>query len=131
MTIKAVTINNVTYNVAQAPADKQKSLMLLIAGVVAMRSATSGIEEIDTKLLIGSLIMMSEDKFDKIANIALYKTVINGETMPIDVKSFQGRISEYFQLIAETVAYNLNDFFTYLDVDRADVRTAEREKTIQ
>lgn len=131
MTVKSITIGNITYNVAQAPADKQKSLMLLIAGVVAMRSATSGIDEIDIKLLIGSLIMMPEDKFDKIVDIVLYKTFIKGEENKIDVKAFQGRMSEYFQLIAETVAYNLNDFFTYLDVDRAAVRTMANEKTIQ
>lgn len=124
MTVRAIKIGNVTYNVAQAPADQQKSLMLLIAGIVAMRGATSGIEEIDTKLLIGSLIMMPEDKFDNIARIVLYKTVISGEKTTIDVKDFQGRMSDYFQLIAEAVAYNLNDFFTYLDADRAAAKTA-------
>lgn len=131
MNVRAFTINNVTYNVAQAPADQQKSLMLLIAGVVAMRSASSGVEEIDVKLLVGSLIMMPEDKFDRIANIVLCKTIISGEKTTIDVKSFQGRMSDYFQLIAEAVAYNLNDFFIYLDADRASARTAMSEKAIQ
>ena len=131
MTIGAITIGDVTYNVAQAPADKQKSLMLLIAGIVAMNSAASGVKEIDTKLLVGALIMMPELKFNEIANIVLYKTIIAGETIPIDVKSFQGRMCDYFQLIAEAVALNLNDFFTWLDVDRAAVQTAANEKTIQ
>ena len=131
MTIGAIMIGDVIYNVAQAPADKQKSLMLLIAGNVALSAAGSGVKEIDTKLLVGALIMMPELKFNEIANIVLYKTVISGETTPIDVKSFQGRMCDYFQLIAEAVALNLNDFFTWLDVDRATVQTAANEKTIQ
>lgn len=122
MTTRAIVVKGVTYNVAQAPADQQKSLMLIVAGIVAMRSSTAGVTEIDTKLLVGTLIMMPEDKFDNIARIVLYKTIVNGEKTLIDVKLFQGRMSEYFQLIAEAIAYNLNDFFTYLDADRADAK---------
>ncbi len=113
--IKSITVGGVCYNVAQAPADKQKDLMLLVAGVVAIRAQQTQVKEIDTDLLLGTLIMMPKDKFDQIAQIVLYKTIINGEKTPVDIKAFQGKMLNYTQLVAEAVAYNLDDFFIYLD----------------
>lgn len=131
MTVRAFTIGSATYNVAQASAVEQKSLMLLVGGVVAMRASTSGVEKIDTKLLFGVLMVMPEDKFDRIASIVLSKAFIAGGNISVDAGSFHGKMSEYFQLIAELIAYNLDDFFTYLDADRAVAQTANKAKTIQ
>ncbi len=126
--VKTITVGNVAYNVAQAPADRQKKLLLLVGGIVAMRAASAKVEEIDTKLLVGALMMLPEDKFDEVAQIVTAQTVINGEKTPIDVKSFQGSMLGYFELIAESIAYNLNDFFTWLDVDRNNAQQSVAKK---
>ncbi len=113
MTVRAITIGNVTYNVAQAPAIEQKKLMLLVGALVAARSSSSG-KPIDTSLLMGALMILPEQKFDEVAGIVLYKTVIAGESTMIDVGAFQGKMTDYFKLVAEAIAYNLDDFFTFL-----------------
>jgi len=125
MTVRAFTINNVTYNVAQAPALQQKKLMLLVGALVAARSSTSG-QPIDTSLLMGSLMVLPEAKFDEVAGIVLYKTIIAGESTTLDVGSFQGKITDYFKLVAEAIAYNLDDFFTFLASVKPDEATRDK-----
>ena len=119
MTVRAITVGGVTYNVAQAPALKQKKLMLLIGARVAASSNASK-HPIDTSLLIGSLMVLPEATFDEVATIVLYKTVVNGDTVPLDVGAFQGKITDYFKLVAEAIAYNLDDFFTFLASEKPD-----------
>lgn len=125
MTVRAIKINNVTYNVAQAPALQQKKLMLLVGALVAARSNTSG-HAIDTSLLMGALMVLPEVKFDEVAAIVLYKTVVSGDTMLLDVGVFQGKITDYFKLVAEAIAYNLDDFFTFLASEKPDEATRDK-----
>lgn len=126
MTARAIKIGGVSYNVAQAPAMEQKKLMLLVGALIAARTSQSG-QPIDTSLLMGSLMILSESKFDEVANIVLYKTVIHGEKTLVDVGSFQGKITDYFKLVAEAIAYNLDDFFTFLVSEKPDA-TQEKVK---
>ena len=123
--IKSIEINNKTFNVAQAPALEQKRLMLLLGGKIAFNSNAAD-ADINVKLLIGALMTLPEETFDKVAKIVLYKTTLSGESTPIDVGSFQGSMVEYFTLVAEAVSHNLNDFFTWLDADRAGRRASNQ-----
>ncbi len=125
MTVRAFTIGNVTYNVAQAPAMEQKKLMLIVGALIAARSSQSG-QPIDTSLLMGALMILPEQKFDEVANIVLYKTVIHGEKTTLDVGAFQGKITDYFKLVAEAIAFNLDDFFTFLASEKPDEATREK-----
>ena len=109
--IRAITVNNVKYNVAQASAVEQQKLMLLIGAKVALHSATSE-QQIDKNLLIGTLLTLPEDTFNNIANVVLGKAIKAGDDTPIDVKSFQGAMMTYFSLVAEAICFNLDDFFT-------------------
>lgn len=120
--VEQVTVGDATFNVAQAPANKQKELLLLIGPKVSLNSATSKTVEIDTNLLFGVLLGMPEQSFNKISEIVLHKVVKNGSDDLIDIKSFQGNMVMYFQLVAEAVKVNLQDFFTYLDKYNAEVR---------
>lgn len=126
--IKSVTINSKTFNIAQAPALEQKRLMLLLGGKIAFNSNAAD-ADIDVKLLVGALMTLPEETFDKVSNIVLYKTFLSGAQTPIDIHSFQGGMVEYFTLVAEAVAFNLNDFFMWLDADRAERRASERPTT--
>lgn len=123
--INSVTINDTTYNIAQAPAPEQKSLMLMLGGKIAFNSNAAD-ADIDVKLLVGALMTLPEETFDKVQRITLAKCVKSGETTPLDDKSFQGKMMELFTLVAEAVYHNLNDFFTWLDAERAERRASNQ-----
>tara|TARA_R110000782_G_scaffold92621_3_gene176034 strand:+ start:1688 stop:2077 length:390 start_codon:yes stop_codon:yes gene_type:complete len=126
--IRAITVSGVKYNVAQASAVEQQKLMLLIGAKIALHSATGNVEQIDKNLLIGTFLTLPEDIFNQVSNIVLSKAMLAGESTPIDVKSFQGKMMVYFALVAEAVCFNLNDFFTWLDSEN-DARRAVKVKT--
>jgi len=119
--ISTITVGDTKYSVAQAPAISQKKLMLLIGAKIAFNSATSK-KGIDRDLLFGALLSSPESVFDEIAEIVLYKTVVVGKDTIIDAGSFQGGMLHYFQLIAEAIKLNLDDFFTYLDSVNKDAQ---------
>ena len=127
--IRAITVNNVTYNVAQASAIQQKKLMLLIGAKIGLHSAAGGVEKIDTEFLVGSLLSLPEVTVDEVTSIVASKVFKAGSTDLVTVDSFQGGMVGYFQLVAEAVAFNLNDFFTWLDnansANRAPVKIAK------
>ena len=126
--IKTITIGAGRYNVAQASAVEQQRLMLLIAAKMAFNSAKTD-SEIDRKLLFGAFLTLSENVFDDIASIALSKTFKAGETSrPVSVDDFQGKMLDYFNLVAEAVAYNLGDVFTWLDSENSARRAGTDAK---
>lgn len=113
--VQQVTVGSVTYNVAQAPAEQQKRLLLLIGAQIAHSSYTSRTIEINEALLVGAMLRLPEATFDEVSNIVLCQTVKNGGKDLITVHDFQGRMVDYFKLVACAVKVNLQDFFTYLD----------------
>ena len=126
--IRAITVNNVKYNVAQASAVEQQKLMLLIGAKIALHSASSNVEQIDKNLLIGTLLTLPEETFNQISRVVLCKAIVAGESVPVDVQSFQGGMMSYFSLVAEAICFNLNDFFTWLDSEN-EARRAVRKVT--
>ena len=126
--IRAITVNDVQYNVAQASAVEQQKLMLLIGAKVALNSASGSVEQINKDLLIGTFLTLPEDTFNQVARIVLGKAIVSGESTPIDVNAFQGGMMSYFALVAEAVCFNLNDFFTWLDSENA-ARRAPQART--
>lgn len=126
--IHTVNVGDKTYSVAQAPAIKQKKLMLLVGAKIAFNSASSQ-SGIDRDLLMGALLSMTEPVFDEIAGIVLYKTSKVGDETIIDTGSFQGGMLQYFQLVAEAIKLNLDDFFTYLDSVNQNARNQNKLKT--
>ena len=99
--------------------------MLLIGAKIAFNSAASK-SGIDRDLLLGALLSMPENTFDEISTIVLYKTCKVGDDTIVDVGSFQGGMLHYFQLVAEAIKLNLDDFFTYLDNANKSVQQAEK-----
>ena len=123
--IKPVTIGDTTYNIAQAPAPEQKRLMLLLGGKIAFNSNAAD-ADIDVQLLIGALMTLPEETFDKVSNIVLGRVMKSGESVSVDVKDFQGCMVNLFTLIAEAVYHNLNDFFIWLDAERVARRASNQ-----
>lgn len=125
--VRAIHIGNKTFNVAQASAVKQKSLMLLIGRQIALNSAAGGVDKINVPLLIGALLAQPETTFDEISKIVLEKAFVSGETKPVDIACFHGSMMTLFNLVAEAIAFNLEDFFTWLDSANAARRANQQE----
>jgi len=125
--VKPVKIGKATFNVTQAPADKQKKLLSLIGTRVLINTASSGIDKINTDLLFGVLLALPEDNFDEIADIVLYQTIKKDGKEIIKVGDFQNNITEYYQLVAKAIEVNLEDFFTYLDNVNKETKTDQKK----
>ena len=122
MNIKEVTIGSNRYHIAQAPAKAQKTLLSLCGAMCAVNATTADIIEIDVKFLKGVLIGIGEERLDQITSIVFSKTYKAGEDRPVDIGDFQGKMGEYLELVANGIKANLQDFFTWLDEDRAAAR---------
>jgi hypothetical protein len=125
--IKSVTVSGETYNIVQASAVQQKTLMTLVGARISLNSAASGADEISVPMLVGLLLSLSESDLDKISNIVLYKTVKHGGDNVVTIDDFQGKMNAYFALLAEAIKINLQDFFSWLDTENAKGR--EQMKT--
>lgn len=117
--VKTAVVGGVQYNIAQAPAIQQKKLLTLVGRYVSM-AYERGVGDIDRDFLVAILFAISEETLDQVATIVLYKTVKNGGESAVTVGDFQNRITEYYQLVAEGLRANLQDFFDYLARPRAE-----------
>lgn len=118
MSIETVEVGGVKYNIAQASAVDQKRLMHLLAARLTYNVGKDVSVDLDETFLMGALMGASEADFDEIAKITLYKTAINGESKLVDLADFQGRLTEYYQLVAAAVNVNMRDFLSWLESAR-------------
>lgn len=127
--VKSVTVDRVTYNVAQASAEKQKSLLQLVGAIITHNKATSRTVEIDEGFLVGVLMRLKEETFDEVASIVLVQTAKHGGDRIVDIMDFQGCILSYYKLVAAAIKVNLQDFFTYLDSpdDESNLKAADQK----
>ena len=128
--IESKSIGGVQYNIARAPAIKQKELLAIVGSRIALVSAKAEVETINSQLLFGSLLSLPEVEFDRVASIVLYKTAVNGTDTFITVSDFQDNMANYFMLVAEAICLNLADFFTYLDSVNAETQ-AKAKSAVQ
>ena len=115
MSIESVTVNDTQYNIAQASAVDQKRLMHLLAARLTYNVGKDVDVQLDETFLMGALMGASEPDFDEIAKIVLYKTAVNGSGELVNIADFQGRVTEYYQLVAAAVKVNLSDFLCWLN----------------
>ena len=114
MGIETVEVAGTQYNVAQASAVDQKRLMHLLAARLTYNVGKDVEVELDETFLMGALMGASEADFEEIAKIVLYKAAVHGESQLVDLADFQGRITEYYQLVAAAVKCNISDFLDWL-----------------
>lgn len=126
--VKSVNINGEVYNIAQAPAKQQKTLLTLVGAICAGNSAAAQVEEINVDFLKGMLLVIGEDKLDKISNIILPRVFKSGESVCVDIESFKGGMNSYLSLIAHGIKTNLEDFFMWLDSENAQTRVKSSSK---
>ncbi len=125
MSIETVTVGGVQYNVAQASAVDQKKLLHLMAARMTYAVGSDADVDLDATFIFGSLMALSEADFDVVAKLVLYKTAVNGTDRLVDIADFQGRVTEYYQLVAEAVKVNLGDFLSWLNHARQPKEAAE------
>lgn len=118
--VQQVNVGGATYNVAQASAEKQKRLLLLIGANISYTSNASNTVEINEPFLLGSLLRLQEPIFDEVAGIVLAQTIKSGGESIVDISDFQGNMVNYMKLVAAAIKVNLQDFFTYLDKANAE-----------
>ena len=121
--VKTATVGGIQYNIAQAPAVGQKKLLTLVGKYVSLAFEKDG--QIDQAFIVAVLFAIPEETLDRVAAIVLYKTIKNGGDSIVTVDDFQNRITEYYQLIAEGIKANLQDFFDYLARPRAEAAEAK------
>lgn len=112
---RSVVVSGQKYAILQASAVKQKELLLLLANRITMLSVDETSSAINKDALIVSLTTCQSDIFDTAAALVLSGCCKSGETTPVDIADFQGRIMDYFRLVAEGVSFNLGDFFTFIE----------------
>tara|TARA_R110000851_G_scaffold296835_1_gene452026 strand:- start:11 stop:400 length:390 start_codon:yes stop_codon:yes gene_type:complete len=119
--IKKITVNGQQYNMVQASAIQQRTLMSLVGAQVAFNSANSQTKQIDKTLIKGLMLALPESTLIEVSDIILHQTAINGSKDGlVTVESFQGKINSYFDLLAEGLVANLADFFSWLDSENAE-----------
>lgn len=113
MKIHEIKLGKTQYNLCEASAPDQQKLLSFVGGRAVMASAQTG-EPMSVDNIVGMLITLPQESFDAVADIVLYKTIKKGAESPVDVYEFQGRMTDYYLLIAHGIKANLDDFFTYL-----------------
>ena len=122
--IQSVDVGGIQYNVAPASAVKQKKLLNLIGGRLSIKSVHNE-GDMNPDVILGLLLTLDESLFDDVAGIVLVQTFQHGNETPVTVRDFQGRITDYFLLVAHAIKVNLDDFFTYL---AGYIKTAKETK---
>ena len=107
------------YNLAQASASNQRKLMSLIGSKIAYNAKLANVEA-DLTLVKGVLLATEEKTIDEISDIVLYKCVEAGSDELISIENFQGQMNAYFDLLAEGVKANHDDFFIWLNSEKQE-----------
>ena len=123
--IESVTVGGVQYNIAQASAVDQKRLLHMLAARLTYNVGADTETSLDVNFIFGGLMSLPEADFDAVARIVLYKTVEHGGDRVVDIEDFQGRINDYYLLVAEAVLVNLGSFIDWLSTAREPTEEAE------
>lgn len=132
---KKIKIGETSYGLIKANAVDQKRLMLLVGARISYNlneaiENTNSIVDIDVPFLVGNMLTLSDEIFSEVAEIVLRDCGLSsGEKVTIDTFNERG-IMEYFQLVAEGVAYNLADFILWL-TSRVDDGEGQKTKTAE
>ncbi|ACG60370.1 hypothetical protein phiPLPE_48 [Iodobacter phage PhiPLPE] len=112
------------YNVARASAVNQRKLLLIVGAHIAYASAKSK-QVISIPMLKGALLSCSEENINEISNIVLWKAAKSGGSSSVTIDNFEDGMNVYFTLLAEAIAWNLGDFFSWLDSENGALSQTE------
>jgi len=109
---KEVFINNKTYILSNASAIDQFDIVKTLGASFALNY--ENVNNIDT--IIGILLneLLDKQALFNIQEILSQSIEEKGKNYKISIKDFTGEIFSFYRLIAESIKFNLSDFFTYL-----------------
>lgn len=118
----SVTVpNGTTYNIERASAQSQKSLLLLVGSRITIISAQPNTPKDvmgKDEALIGMLMSLDEQSFDKVCSLLLHKVIKHGDNSLVTIDNFQSDLMSFMHVVAGALRENLSDFFTWLQVSR-------------
>lgn len=115
MHISQVSIGQKTFNIAQASAVDQVRLVNLISSPLIQSKELYSAEDYTPSLLVAMLVGAPNELVKQVDSIVLYKAFEHGyDNVPVDVKTFQGSVMDYFELLAKAILVNAGDFFDWL-----------------
>lgn len=131
MILKVTDHQGKQFNVPRTSAENQRSLLLLLgsrltaakqlAEAKGMPAGTLG----DVNFLVGTIMALPKSDFTEMESLLnVDKLTPHGEQNPVDLKYFSGNMVGYFHVLAGLVRENLQDFFTWLNVDQSDATIA-------
>ena len=123
MSVKQVSINGTSYNIAQVNAEIQSDMLddLYQLTITAFKfTDDTEIKPQELSDLIGCYASQGKKEVAKrLRKNAILKTIKSGEERPVDIMDFGGQIDSYNLLTAHAIMENLADFFTRLGKERA------------
>jgi hypothetical protein len=130
MILKVTDHQGKQFNVPRTSAENQRSLLLLLgsrlsaakqlAETKGMPAGTLG----DVNFLVGTIMALPKGEFTEMESLLnIDKLTPNGEQNSVDLKYFSGNMVGYFHVLAGLVRENLQDFFTWLNVDQNGAAT--------
>lgn len=131
-TPKQITLGDVTVNIGQALAKDQKKLYYLVYPYAdRMYKEVDDIPEITVKELANVLGFVGSDMMERIENLALSRTFVNGTDTKVSEADFKNDIDAYHTLICHAIEVNLASFFTRLGAEREERLAARKRKIAQ
>ena len=123
---RSFTVGDKIVIASMASAVRQDELLSIIAAPVFQSFAVAAQQGIpvNVKSIALRLMTLKPDDKAKVVDILTEKAVLQGTQVRISPKDFQGHMVEWNTLLAELLAWNLDDFFELL---RSDLEPHEEE----
>lgn len=135
--IKTVDLDGVSYSIAMCPADKQRAVMFRLGkyglepAIRNMALAQVGAQSVEAIVLgiMGTMMSrMPEEDFNFILDTILYKVRRAGDTNPVTLSDFTGRMQDYTRLAIMALGVNFADFSSFLTLFRKSTTEAPAVK---
>ena len=130
---KSFVAGGKTVCAAMASAVLQDELLSIIAQPISesfIIAARAGVE-VNPKQIALRLMTFSPDKKARIVEILTEKAFLQGTTIKVSPKDFQGGMVAWNSLLAELLIWNLSDFFELLSSDLKQQAEEERDEKAQ
>ena len=110
--VASVTVEGITYNYVQCNAKTQRSIMFRLAkyGLAGVLEHAIENEDMGGAFISGLFTNMPEGEFNEICDSLLYKCFVQGETSPVTIDDFTGKMPDYMRLVVELLKGNFSDF---------------------
>ncbi len=135
--IKKEEVGGVNYVVQAVDAQTQYKIVQklarygighLIAGIAKAGQDKTAVKKAYLTAIVAIVQSMPENDQDFCLQSALKKTAVEGNTTPVSISNFTGRIAEYILLGCKAIGVQLGDFTCFLNLIPSSTAEAQEEK---